>query len=78
LHSNTDTKVLPRTKSSKILKSKETENNKKKIQTVVYGKRRNQRIGKLPDSIEKNVHLSMFKASLSFPNKRRKKFNKPS
>lgn len=60
-------------------KSEETEeNNKKKMQVVEYYKRRNQRIGKFPDIVEKNDHVSMFKASLSFPNKRGKKFNNPS
>lgn len=54
------------------------EKNKKKIQAIEYCKRRNQRIGKFADSIEKNDLLSMFKASLSFLNKRGKKFNNPS
>lgn len=76
--------MLPRIKSSKIKKKKKRlkketeEKNKKKIQAIEYCKRRNQRIGKFPDSIEKNDLLSMFKASLSFLNKRGKKFNNPS
>lgn len=40
--------------------------NKKKIQAIEYCKRRNQRIGKFPVSVEKNDHLSMFKQAFHF------------